>query len=205
MTRDAGILLLVLLMPGISFARGPARPSGLALQPLGKPSRAALEQAKAGLEKTYHVTVTLLPVQPLPKEAWYAPRNRWRADRLLDSLEAKTDLSFDKVLAVTERDISVTKGPHPDWGIFGLAQVGGRPAVVSTFRLRRGRTSETLFSDRLLKVVFHEAGHLFGLDHCPMPGCLMEDARGTLATVDAGGGTFCARCDAALRAQGVLR
>jgi len=182
-----------------AVAPEPPEPYRVALQPLGTASRGEVAVVKSNLEATYNCTVTILPDQPLPQEAWYEPRKRWRADRILDALEAVTPRDYDKVLALTERDISVPKEPYPDWGIFGLGQMGGRPAVVSTFRLHRGRASEGLFRDRLEKVALHEVGHLFGLPHCPTAGCLMEDAKGTIATVDRGGKTFCATCEAALR------
>lgn len=45
-----------------------------------------------------------------------------------------------------------------------------------------------------IKVVNHEIGHTFGLDHCPTPRCLMEDAKGTITTVDGEDGGFCQTC-----------
>lgn len=195
----AGVAAILAMVLATSASPQLSEPYSLALQPLGYPSRDEIAVVKSDLEATYHVTVTLLPGQPLPQEAWYAPRKRWRADRLLDYLERTTPPTFDKVLALTGSDISCTKGEHEDWGIFGYGSVGGRPAVVSTFRLKRDMPSETLFKDRLTKVALHEVGHLFGLLHCPTPGCLMEDAGGTIATVDRGGKTFCKGCEEALR------
>jgi len=201
--RWAAFVLVTLLLV-VAATSEPPEPYRLALQPLGSPSRDEIAVVKSDLERTFSVVVTLLPGQPLPKSAWYEPRQRWRADRLLDYLETTTPPTFDKVLALTGGDISCTKGSHEDWGIFGYGAITGRPAVVSTYRLRRGKPSEALFKDRLTKVALHEVGHLFGLGHCPTPGCLMEDAGGTIATVDRGGKTFCATCQATLRKIGAL-
>ena len=44
--------------------------------------------------------------------------------------------------------------------------------------------SDELIAAGLKQVVMHEIGHTLGLDHCPNYGCLMEDARGTVLTVD---------------------
>ena len=38
--------------------------------------------------------------------------------------------------------------------------------------------------ERLWKISIHELGHTFGLPHCPNKGCLMQDAHGTVKTVD---------------------
>lgn len=198
------LLAFLILLDTPSIASQHLMP--ISIQPLGSfpPELTAL--VKDELESFYAVAATVHPAQPLPKEAWYAPRSRWRADKLLLWLAgAHSSMHVGKVLGLTTQDISVTKREFADWGIFGLAQLGGRSGVVSTYRLRKGHASETLFRDRLRKIILHETGHLLGLPHCPTPGCLMEDARGTIAVVDAGSATLCASCDRTLRASGLIR
>ncbi len=105
----------------------------IAIQPLGALKAERLEVVKMGLEKSFGLKVEILAEKPLPKEAWYVPRSRYRADRLLDCLRDKTDAAYQLVIGITSKDISTTKGEHEDWGIFGLGEVGGRACVVSTF------------------------------------------------------------------------
>lgn len=158
----------------------------VALQPLGKFEPQWSEAVKKELESVYNITVEVLPVQELPSEAFYAPRQRYRAEKLASYL-ASTNEKFDKVIGLTTKDISTTKGQYVDWGIFGLAFLGKRSGVVSTFRLggKSGHTvSKELFINRLNKVVLHELGHTFGRDHCPSEFCIMEDAAGTIRVVD---------------------
>jgi len=88
------------------------------------------------------------------------------------------------VIGVTTADISTTKGEHEDWGIFGLARISGRVCVVSTHRLRARGAGEERFLKRLSTVARHEVGHTLGLRHCATVGCIMEDAKGSVATVD---------------------
>jgi archaemetzincin len=166
----------------------------IALQPLGEINDTTIETVKNGIVTVYRVEVVVLPVKELPESAYYEPRRRYRADILLDYLNEKTDRRYTKVLGLTNRDISATKGEHYDWGIFGYGTLGGRPCIVSTHRLRRGNVSRALFMNRLIKVVNHELGHTFGLDHCPVEGCLMQDGKGTIRTVDSESGDFCPRC-----------
>ena len=130
----------------------------------------------------------------LPKEAYYKPRARYRADKLLDDLGASVDDKWAKVIGLTHKDISTTNGEHYDWGVLGLGSLGGKPCVVSTFRLRARGANEKLFRQRLVRVATHEIGHTLGLQHCPDKKCNMVDARGSILSVDQGSGTLCAQC-----------
>ena len=171
----------------------------IALQPLGDVKAERLLVVNHGLEKAYGLKVETLPVKPLPKAAWYAPRSRYRADILLDELTGNTPGTYRIVIGLTAKDISVTKDQHEDWGIFGLGQLGGRTCVVSTFRLGARGADEAKLRERLRKVAIHEVGHVMGLPHCPHEGCVMRDAEASIATVDAETGTCCESCANAWR------
>jgi archaemetzincin len=192
-------ILLVLLVLFFSTQSNSQWKQPVALQPFGTIDHQLLQQVVNGIKKIFcKVEVDIQPAIPLPKYAYYKPRNRYRADKLLNHLESFYDQQkkkkYVKIIGLTSKDISTTKGQYYDWGIFGLAYLGARPCVVSTFRLKRNAKSEKHFIERLIKVVIHELGHTFGAPHCPEKGCVMEDARGTIKTVDAGGVEFCSRC-----------
>src|SRR4051812_42464894 len=54
------------------------------LQPLGKDlPQDDVELVKTALEEFFPIEVRILDRTDLPSEAWYAPRQRWRADKLL--------------------------------------------------------------------------------------------------------------------------
>ncbi len=182
----------LILLSMILFGKEPV--PVIALQPLGKVRNEILQEVKKGITKVYRVRVEILPTVPLPKKAWYPPRRRYRGEKLLNFLQKNTPKKYLKVVGLTTRDISTTKGKFKDWGIFGLGSLGGRACVISTFRLRRGRVSHRYFIGRLVKVVNHEVGHTFGVGHCPNQRCLMEDAKGTIKTVDRETGAFCGEC-----------
>ena len=166
----------------------------VALQTLGEVSPERLDVVKSGLEQAFGVKVELLAMKPLPKTAWYAPRSRYRAEKLLTFLEDSTAATHRIVVGITAKDISTTKDEHEDWGIFGLGELDGRVCVVSTFRLGARGADENKLRDRLRKVAVHEVGHVVGLDHCPERGCIMQDAEGSIATVDGESGKFCGNC-----------
>jgi len=174
---------------------GAAEPSPvIALQPMGKVDPEIVECVSKRLEGAFNCKVAKQPPISLPASAFYPPRKRYRGERILDFLEATASAGRTKILAITSEDISVTKGSIQDWGVFGVAYVSRPPAVISTFRLGRGNPPWSLLSRRVREVAVHELGHTFGLQHCPSTGCIMEDARGALKTVDESSGRFCPAC-----------
>jgi archaemetzincin len=155
------------------------------LAPLGTGlSRSDLRALSSALRAFYAVDVLQLPTEPLPRTAYYAPRSRYRAERLLSHLEQKVPAGAFRVMGVTSVDISTTKGPHADWGILGLANLDGSVCVLSSFRCRRSAKSTAHARIRFEKTAVHELGHTFGLEHCPNEGCLMRDGNGTVLTTD---------------------
>ena len=174
---------------------------------LGDFPRRWIEPVRAALERDLRVraSVDAQPL-PLPRAAYYRPRRRYRAERLLEFLGRRfaSEARDVRVLGLTRRDISTTSEPHYDWGILGLADIGGRAAVVSSFRVRRRASPEqALF--RMTTTAVHEVGHVLGLDHCDESRCLMRDAEGTMDTVDAGDGALGPSCRARLDEVAPLR
>lgn len=176
----------------------------VAVQPLGKIKPELLEKVKAQIKQSYDVKVVIKPELPLPKEAYYPAGGRYRAEKILAYLR-KIDTSSTRIMGVTDKDISTTKGKYPDWGIIGLGDIGGRACVVSTFRMRGTKTkcSQKVFEERCSKVIAHELGHTFGLKHCPAAGCLMQDYKGTVHTITTLS-DFCMSCKEKLAQSVVL-
>ena len=142
----------------------------------------------------------------MPKVAYYKPRNRHRADKLLAVLvgiAVSPDTRSNAIMGLTSQDISTTKGKHQDWGIFGLGELWGTACVVSSHRLTRKlkRRDHRKGLRRVVKVAIHEVGHVLGLHHCETPHCVMHDAEGTVKTVDDETGHFCDECQAFLKGR----
>ncbi|MCE9558028.1 MAG: hypothetical protein K8R88_03670 [Armatimonadetes bacterium] len=180
------LLLSAILGVGLTLDAGEFKT--VTVVPLGKVPKAQVASIAARLRSVYGFQVDIAPTTPLPKSAYYPPRARYRADRLLTWLGPR--FRTDHILGITAQDISTTKGKVADWGVFGLGQMPGRTTVISSFRLRK--PGKITVSERLDRIAVHELGHNLGLPHCPNR-CIMSDAEGSIKSVDSTG-TFCKSC-----------
>lgn len=174
---------------------------------------ALVEEIAAELQRVYQVEVRRLAARPLPRSAFYAPRRRYKADRLLEELAALVSAEAlagelaagTRVLGLTTADISTSKPPHKDWGVFGLGSLGGTAAVVSSHRLRKKARDEAQVRWRVTNTAVHELGHVLGLDHCTESNCVMLDAQGGITNTDESSGVPGPQCRALLDRSAPLR
>ena len=147
----------------------------------------------AKMSSFYHLPVKYKSA-PLPSFAYYAPRNRFRADSLIKYLKQLNAGQYHFVAGLTSKDISCTMAKYPDWGVFGLGSLDASGCITSTFRLRNGVSRQKLI-ERLEKVVLHEIGHNQGLNHCTTPyACFMKAANGKVSEVDGEPMDICTSC-----------
>lgn len=129
--------------------------------------------------------------------ALIAKRGQYDARQLLTKLREYCSSPEIRVIGITESDLCNLLLNF----VYGEAQVGGNVAVCSTARLRdeHGETDMELerLQDRLDKVVLHELGHVFGLEHCAQDGCVMRQAR-CVEDIDQKEAVYCASCLGAL-------
>ena len=189
---------LSLLLSAAAYAGQPV----IYIQPLEPaPGAKVVSAVVAGLRAFFPVEVHVLPAAPLPKAAFYPARHRWRAERLLNWLQSHAPADAKKIVGLTSADISTQKDDVEDWGVLGLGSLDGRACVLSSYRARRGVPVQVELA-RMAKIAVHEVGHTFGLEHCATAGCLMEDARGKVKTVD-GEDDLCPACRRQLHTGGV--
>lgn len=146
------------------------------------------------ITQVYGFKLVVMPEIPLPQSAFVNVKSpRYRADSLIRFLKRNKPDSIDYILALTHKDISVTKKDkwgnvkepyttYYDYGIFGLGYCPGPSCIVSVYRLHNN--DMMVFFGRLKKICVHELGHNLGLKHCPDKSCVMTDALESIKTVD---------------------
>jgi archaemetzincin len=163
------------------------------IQPFSDVRDEQVNYVRTELKKIYP-KVELKKAIPIPPQAYYKARNRYRADSLVGYLNRR-HVPGHVTMALTTKDISWTKGTIKDYGIMGLGLCPGDACVASTFRL-----SKTNTLDQLYKIAIHELGHTQGLKHCPVKTCFMRDAEGKNHTDELTG--FCKDCKQHLITKG---
>ncbi|MGD1005391.1 MAG: archaemetzincin family Zn-dependent metalloprotease [Methanoregulaceae archaeon] len=139
---------------------------------------------------------------PIRMMGYVESRKQINAQVLLDGIQVYKhhhDI-HDPVLLVISQDLF---NPGHNF-VFGLAREPVGAAVISSARLGNeyyGReTCDDDLIDRLSKEGAHELGHLFGLDHCSNPECIMFKPD-TLDELDRKKKIFCDSCRVKLPSQ----
>lgn len=126
----------------------------------------------AQLQNTFD-SVAFEGVIPLPDSAYYAPRNRYKADKLVRHLRHLQSSTSELVVGFSPKDISDRVHGYDDYGVMGWTRHSLRSSVVSIHRL----TDRSRLQEDFVKLVLHELGHADGLPHCKnSTTCYMRDA-----------------------------
>lgn len=105
-------------------------------------------------------------------------RRQYRADDLLDALQRRIPKHAYCLIGVTQDDLY----PGPGWNfVFGQARLHDRVGVYSFARYdpafydepRRADTGTTILR-RGFKLMAHEVGHMFAIEHCVHSHCVMN-------------------------------
>jgi archaemetzincin len=159
------------------------------IQPLGDVKDKYLQKVKKSVESFYGFKCVIKPKVSFTNDLLADSKTRYEALKILGKFRSR-----DNILIVTEKDIAIRNNQYPEWGVLGLGFRPGTVCVISTFRMKRNVSEERIL-DRLEKVSLHEIGHNLGLNHCTKDArCMMNDAKGTISTVDRELIYFCPNC-----------
>jgi archaemetzincin len=109
-------------------------------------------------------------------EFYDAGRRQYNGDKLLKVVNTMNGQGESKTIGLFNVDLFIPILTY----IFGQAQLKGKTAIASQYRLSNERygmpADEDLLLQRFTKEVIHELGHTFGLIHCHTPTCVMRSS-----------------------------
>jgi archaemetzincin len=146
------------------------------LLPVGDLDAAALDELCRAIPRYFPVGCEILPSVLDPSFAYHPERQQHHSSEILQGMQKFAGPSSWRVLGVASVDLYIPILKY----VFGEAQLEGRCAVVSLYRLRQEfyglPSDESLVRQRLLKEAVHELGHTIGLRHCQDYRCAMASA-----------------------------
>ncbi len=163
------------------------------LLPLGPVPEEILLFVRTALEPVFGRPARLLPSRELPLSCFDPHRDQYYSTGLLKKMLRQLPRDTLKVLGITPVDLFIPIMKY----IFGEAQVSGKGAILSLFRLRPESygldPDRELFWERIAKEAIHELGHTFGLTHCRDPLCVMNSSC-LIGETDCKGTQLCPTC-----------
>jgi archaemetzincin len=166
--------------------------------PLRFPDSDLLEHLSSTISKVFELPAFLLEDSFSLMGGHDPVRNQYNSTWILSQLLQKAPEESCNILGVTSVDLFVPVLTF----VFGEAQLEGKAAVVSSYRLRDEfyglPKNPQRLKERLEKEAIHELAHTFGLVHCRKPDCVMHSY--TYAEeIDFKSKDFCDSCLSLLR------
>ncbi len=146
------------------------------------------------LFKIFEISVIIDSPISLPKGGYSTKRKQYNGNYFIKELRKNKKYKENHlILGICDVDLYVENLNF----IFGLASPLEKTALISLTRLKEEfynkPKNESLFFLRALKEAVHEIGHLFYLEHCKNPTCVMFFSN-SLADTDRKGPNFCEIC-----------
>jgi len=169
--------------------------------PLGGARLELLERVIPSVEQTIHRSTLLRKIDFDTEQFYDDERSQYNSTKILLRLRQRYagvgENDDARAIAVVPFDLFIPILTY----VFGEAEVNGRVAVVSYYRLAPERyglaPDANLFQSRFLKEILHELGHVFGLLHCISQECVMHSSS-YVEEIDLKGDGFCESCAAIL-------
>ncbi|MFH1152615.1 MAG: zinc metallopeptidase [Pseudomonadota bacterium] len=154
----------------------------IGIQPVGEIASLWLKIAAGSFLGELRIKPLILPCLALPEYAYDRRRIQYDAGAIINRLETLDFNVCHAVIAMIDADLFIPVFSF----VLGEARVDGKCALVSLYRLDNN-------PERMIKVAFHEFGHLMNLGHCHEPGCVMTFST-NIEQLDSISGMFCKYC-----------
>lgn len=157
-----------------------------------------LRHCLLAITRVYGVPAELKEYRLVLDPAYDPFRVQYHSTAILNQLlQIPLQREDDRILAIVEVDLYIPVLTF----VFGEAQLRGRAAVVSTFRLANQfyglPPNHPLLVERLVKELLHELGHCYGLIHCRTYDCVMRSST-YVEEIDLKKPELCSGCRSAL-------
>jgi len=164
----------------------------------GRFERGFLEKISEVVMHEFNSTVSIKESHLDISEFFDPGRRQYNGDKLLKVVDATNGDDYSKKIGLFNVDLFIPILTY----IFGQAQLNGKTAIASLFRLSNERygmpADEELLLQRFTKEVIHELGHTFGLIHCHTPTCVMRSST-YVEDIDQKEVGLCGKCRAQLK------
>ncbi len=148
-----------------------SRPGRLPFSPKCEAEYArVVERMREYLEAFFGVPTKLLPPAPMIERAYVEKRDQYDANKVAQGLVRQLPTDAIVCLGLTKEDLY---SPGLNY-VFGVGSLAARTGAYSLRRLQSD--DPVLFLNRALKLVVHETGHIFSIEHCTEWRCLMQGA-----------------------------
>lgn len=152
-----------------------------------------LEGLRNEIQKVFRAETRIIKSKIDISSAYDPIRSQYDASALLLRLLEEQPPDVCAILGITEVDLFVSIFEF----LFGMAQLNGAGAILSTYRLKNELygllPDRILFAERMIKEALHELGHTFGLVHCFNPQCVMNPST-YVEQIDAKSKELCRQC-----------
>ena len=169
----------------------------IGINPIDLSERWFLDSMEQEIRKIFGIETKRTNVIDNIDFAYHEGRDQYYSTEILKKMEELIPKNCIKVIAITNKDLFIPILTY----VFGEAQLDGKAAIISLYRLKpedRSPKNFIIFQERIIKEALHELGHTFGLTHCRDKKCIMHYCR-SVNDVDKKENTFCFFCDTILK------
>lgn len=168
-------------------------PSTITLISFGNFEKGFLEEISEAVKHEFNCLIEIKEAHVDLSEFFDPGRRQYNGDKLLREVDSMNFPGSAKVIGLFKVDLFIPILTY----IFGQAQLCGRTAVASLYRLSNQsygiKTDKDFLLDRFKKEVIHELGHTYGLIHCHVPTCVMRSST-YVEDIDQKDTQLCSKC-----------